>query len=81
LGDAAYFDRDHVGADRAGRERGGDPGGDLGVGAAAVQQQHLDQLADAFAVAVRAAGGGPERAVLGGEHPGPASLGQRGRTG
>ena len=47
----------------------------------AVQQQHLDQRPGARRVAVSLAGGGPERLVLGGEHPRGAGLGQRGSAG
>ena len=46
-----------------------------------MQQQHLDQRPGALGVAERVAGGGPERVVRRGEHPGRAGLGQGGRTG
>ena len=55
----AGLDGDHVGADRADAQRGGDPGDDVAVAGVAVQQQHLDQRAGAAGVAVGVRGPRP----------------------
>jgi hypothetical protein len=68
LGDAAGFNGNDVGADRAHRQRRGEPVDDVdGAEVAVQQQQHLDQFAGAVSIAVGLAGRRPERLVCRGE--------------
>jgi hypothetical protein len=75
------LDGHQLGAGCPGLQGCGDAGQDRFGGHPPVQQQHLDQRPRPGGVAVRGAGGRPERVMGRGERPVPAGLGQAGRSG